>query len=147
MRDPVARMWSNIRMGARRRKGTEAEIEARARAMMAEAVTPGGETHRARSAYGEILPKLRRAIPEGRLFAAFYEELFDQRTVDALCDFAGLSRRPAETGRRVYAGTPMDLDPGLAARARAILDPHYDAAARIMGRVPDAWMAPQEMTT
>ena len=145
MRDPVARMWSNIRMGARRRGGSEAQIEARARAMMEEATRPEGESHRARSAYGDILPKLRRAIPDGRLFTAFYEELFRQETVDSLCDFAGIARRPAETGRRVHAGTPIEIDPGLAARARDVLAPHYDATRRILGRVPEGWMAPQEI--
>ena len=139
MRDPVRRMWSNIRMGAER-KGRTAEE------MATEALSPAGGAHLARSAYGEILPKLRRAIPEDRLLVLFYEELFRQETLDRLCAFAEIGRLAAPSGRRVNGGTERDLDPALAAMARERLDPHYDAVRRLMGRVPEAWMAREEMT-
>lgn len=144
MRDPVDRMWSNIRMGARRRPGHD--MAGRATSLMEEAMRPEGDRHRVRSEYGTILPKLRRAIGADRLLVLFYEELFRQDTIDRLCDFAGIERRTAAFDQKVYAGRPLPLDPGLAARARLRLDTHYDAVRQMMGRVPDAWMAREEMT-
>ena len=145
MRDPVGRMWSNLRMAAKRRGGSEGEIGRRAHDLMHAALDPDGADHRARSAYAAILPKLLAAIPRERLHLAFHEELFTQRSLDALTDFLGIARRKGALRRRVHTGRAMPLDDDLAARARVLLDPHYAATRRIMGRVPDAWMAHQEV--
>ena len=80
-------------------------------------------------------------MPEGKHLAMFYEDLFGAGGVDRLCDFLGIARMAADTGERIHAGVPADLDPGAAARARVWLADQYDYVQRRFGALPAAWRA------
>lgn len=136
LRDPLARLWSHVRMIARRRGGAS---PARAAGILG-AVLAGREPAIAlRSDYRGALARLDAAVDPGRLMVAFYEELLTAPGIAALCRFLGIAGRPADLGRRVHAGAALALPAAECAAALAWLRPQYDYVERRLGRLPDAW--------
>lgn len=101
MRDPVARVLSQVRMQAEREPGRfdspPEEVLAR---VYAEPV------YDMRTRYDRTIANLDRAFPDGEVHYAFYEELFTDEAVRAICAFAGIdfhepdfaTRRNASSG-------------------------------------------------
>jgi hypothetical protein len=145
VREPVSRLWSNARMWAGRRareagdEADDAALEASAREIMRGAVD-GSETGlMARADYASVLGKLRAIGPE-RAHVGFYEELFTDEGVGAICDHLGIERRPGDYARRVWSNErKATLDDETRARARAALAPQYEAVEAWFGRLPAAW--------
>lgn len=138
LRDPIERLWSHVRMMARRRgEGTVGKVRA---ARILHGVIAGRETAIAvRSDYRGGLERLREAVEPGRLMVAFYEELFTHPGIGALCGFLGIAERPADLGRRVHQGMALAMEPSQLQAARDWLRPQYDYVERTMGRLPQAW--------
>lgn len=139
MRDPLERLWSNLRMMARR-DAEESAVGPRANRLMAEWLEGGHRDVAARGDYGAVLSRLDAALEPARLFLGFFEELVAQPVPEALCRFLGLTPRPA-SANPVHEGVPATLDPELRGRALARLAPQYDVVAARMGRLPAAWEA------
>lgn len=141
LRDPVARLWSHVRMLAKRRTGEGADIAGNA-AIVLDRVLAGKEDHVvARGDYRAALTKLREAVDPRKLFVAFYEELFSDRAIRELCGFLGISEQPARLDRRVHEGVHVELRPDQRARAAAFLAPQYDFVKADLGRLPAEWVA------
>jgi hypothetical protein len=138
LRDPIERLWSHVRMIARRRgEGTVGKARA---ARILEAVIAGRETAIAvRSDYRRALERLREAVDPARLKVAFHEELLTAPGIGALCGFLGIAERPADLGRRVHQGMALTMEPAQIQAARDWLRPQYDYVERTMGRLPQAW--------
>ncbi|WP_371036679.1 sulfotransferase [Rhodosalinus sp. FB01] len=139
MRDPLARLWSNLRMVARR-DAEGAALGPRANRLMAEWLDGGHRDVAARGDYAGVLSRLDAALEPARLFLGFFEEVVTAPVPDALCRFLGLTPRPA-AATPVHEGVPATLDPDLRARALARLAPQYDTVAARMGRLPPSWQA------
>lgn len=138
LRDPIARLWSHVRMMARRR-GEGSVGRARA-ARILDGVIAGREAAiAARSDYRGALERLREAVEPSRLMVAFYEELLTATGIAALCSFLGIGQRPADLGRRVHQGIALTMEPAQVRAARDWLRPQYDYVERVMGRLPQAW--------
>ncbi len=141
LRDPVARLWSHVRMIARRRSATGRDVAQRAGQVL-DRVLSGAEAHIARRGdYRAALTRLRAAVAPRRLFTGFYEDMFDAKAVTRLCAFLGLSDRPADLRRRVHAGVPVEMSAEQRDRAAAFLRPQYEFVEACLGRLPDAWEA------
>ncbi|MEO1331069.1 MAG: sulfotransferase [Pseudomonadota bacterium] len=141
MRDPVARLWSAIRMAGLRRGGPEPDDQAAfAGNLLAEHAAEGVSNLDRRSDYADALEKLTAIVPAERRLFLFYEELFCDPTVRTLCDFLSIEFRSGDYSRRVHEGLKLSLEPEEAARLRTRLAPQYAAAERVMGRLPEAWM-------
>jgi hypothetical protein len=139
LRDPIARLWSHVRMMARRRGGDGKVARGRA-ARILEGVIAGREAEIAvRSDYRGALERLREAIDPARLMVAFYEELLTAPGIGALCAFLGIGQRPADLGRRVHEGVELAMEPAQVQAARDWLRPQYEYVERTMGRLPQAW--------
>ena len=143
LRDPVARAWSQMRMGGSRRAPRD---PARAQAVafeMLEAFLQGGEpTVQARSDYAGMLKRLDAVLPADRLRVQFFEDLFSEAGVRDLCSFAGIDYVPAQTTRVVHASQNVPLPEEERGRLAAALAPHYAAcAARFGDALPTAWRA------
>jgi hypothetical protein len=136
LRDPVDRLWSNIRMAAGRKGGAAAQVARRAQVIFDRWLTGGHTEIAARSDYRGALELMARTLSPANLRIVFYERLFTAEAIDSLCRFLGLTRHPAEFAARVHASVPVPLDPVRAARARALLRPQYDYVARAMGELP-----------
>ncbi len=136
MRDPLDRLWSNIRMSAARQTG---ELAGRASEILERVVSDQDATVTARSDYAGTLARINAALDPKRVFLGFYETLFQSDTLDRLCAFLGLTPHPARAEARVLEGEKLEMTEGQRARALAWLAPQYDAVAEAMGPLPKRW--------
>ncbi|NPD18064.1 sulfotransferase family protein [Alterinioella nitratireducens] len=136
MRDPLDRLWSNIRMAAARRTGALRET---AGALLDKVVAGEDQTITARSNYALTLARVNAALDPRTVFLGFYETLFQPETVARICDFLGITPRAAKTQARVLAGEDLTMTEGQRARALAWLAPQYDAVRGAMGALPQRW--------
>lgn len=139
LRDPVDRLWSNIRMMAGWTGGTDQEIAERANWIF-DRWTRGEEQAVAeRCDYAGALARLTAAVPETDRLVTFYEELFTQESADRLCAFLGVAPHPAPLDRRVHESAAIELDAGRRATAADRLAPQYEHVEKMFGRLPAGW--------
>ncbi|MBO6602911.1 MAG: sulfotransferase [Roseicyclus sp.] len=136
MRDPLDRLWSNVRMVAARDAG---DFAANAGERLDQVLDGRDEAAALRSDYATTLQRTARALNPANLFLGFYETLFDRETIAALCGFLGIAPRPAQTGVRVLPGTDLKMTEGQRRRALAWLAPQYAAVAARCGPLPRRW--------
>jgi hypothetical protein len=145
LREPVARLWSNIRQVTPLRRNGRTDPEGKARLIL-DRFLRGQEAEIAkRCDYAGAVGRILRAIrPENRLFL-FFEDLFSEATVRRVTDFLGLDYIRPDFGRRIHEGIEVPLDPARAAAARRMLAPQYDFVRKTFGaEVPARWMAQGE---
>lgn len=136
LRDPVARLWSHVRMIAGRRHGRVTQAGA---GEILDRTLRGAEPEIAeRSDYSSALTRLFSVAPESRRLVVFFEELFDGRATDAICDFLGVARQ-MPLNAVVHGGTAVPMRAEQAEAARIWLAPQYDDVARRFGRMPPEW--------
>ena len=141
MRDPVDRLWSHVRMIARRRSETGRDITRRAGAILGR-VLRGEEAHiAARGDYRGVLTRIGAALNPAQGFLTFYEELFARETTDRLCAFLGIGAGHAALPAPAHVGVPLEMTPAQRAETAAWLKPQYDFVAARMGRLPTRWEA------
>lgn len=137
MRDPVARLWSHVRMSARRQGG---DFATRA-AQVFEDVLAGRQADVTdRGDYQSVLGRLDAAIDPSRLLVMFQEVLMTVPGVDRLCAFLGIAFQQPDFDRRVYEGQALAITADQLSRARLALRRQYDFAASRLGTLPDAWL-------
>ncbi|MGI1661166.1 sulfotransferase [Palleronia sp. KMU-117] len=138
MRDPVARLWSHVRMIAGRRAPDGAVSRRRCDRILARTLA-GEETQiEARGDYRAALEKLARAIDPSRLLVLVFEDLVGGDATARLCAFLGLAPRAPDLAP-VHAGQPMPMTPAQAHAARDWLAPQYDFVADRLGHRPAGW--------
>jgi Sulfotransferase family len=147
IRDPLARLWSHVRMVAARDYASY-DFEKIATAQM-EAILSGdmageGAGIVQRGDYARILPKLAQAIPANRLFVQFQEEMLTPPGVAKLSAFLGIGAVAAELGERVHEGKALSLRDDLRARAIEWLRPQYEFVASMFPALPAAWRVNME---
>ena len=138
MRDPVARLWSHVRMMAGRRDEDGVVTARRCDRILGRTIT-GSETQIVRrSDYASALDKLKAAVPSGRLLIEVFEEIVQGEGLARICDFLGIAR-VTPNPVPVHKGQPLAMTPEQRRRAAQWLAPQYDAAHRALGRMPEAW--------
>lgn len=140
MRDPVARLWSHVRMMAARR-GDGTVDPARAANILNRTLNGKESEIESRGDYAAVLGRLDAAVASDKLLPLYYEDLFGGDGMARLCAFLGIARMGGEQARRVHEGVALDMDAGLRDKARDWLAPQYDFAAQRMGGLPQAWQA------
>jgi hypothetical protein len=149
MRDPLARLWSHIRMSAAR---TAPNTFDAACAAMLQNVIAGQEDGGIRGMvrrgdYATNLPKLQRVFGD-RLMVMFTEDLLTKAGFDRLLAFLGLAPTSADLEKRVHEGRALAMPAALRAGALRVLRPQYDFVAERFGDLPQAWQAAMaEITT
>lgn len=142
MRDPLDRLWSNIRMSAKRGSKSEAEFRTRANHLIDQFSTGAHPAADRRSDYAATLENLFTAVPRHRVLIGFYETLFTEAAIARLSDFLGLSPWRAALDKRALEGQKLPLDPARRARALDRLKGQYDAVSKFLaGPLPDRWQA------
>lgn len=145
MRDPVARLWSNIRHSRSRGLLPEefsGDLDAAFRHHLE---NPRKAPHR-RSDYAATIRALEAAVPSDRVAYLFHETMFEPSELARLSRFLGIGPIAADPGRRVNPGFDAGVAPApeLAARARRTFAPTYDFVAERFGdALPDAWRHPE----
>ena len=146
MRDPIARLWSHVRMTAMRTAPKAFSTEAPALLQRILAGEDRGEPKaiRARGDYKAILQQLGRAVEPARLLVMFYEDLMTVCGVTRLADYLGIARHPGKFGDRAFGGTSLALPEDLRKAALTYLRPQYDYVAKHHRPLPDAWVNAME---
>jgi len=139
MRDPVSRLWSNIRMNARRIvRRTGAELSLTCKKLLKKALLGKLPSLQARCDYRSVLENIA-ALTQKNVLIAFYEELFTNETVTRICDLIDVAVMPAKFDQRINEGHAVAMTESDRARAAHYLKPQYTAVQAHMGRLPDAW--------
>ncbi len=140
MRDPLDRLWSHIRMQARRQKQAHEVYEKKSNNILYRMLNRGQETHiLERGDYPKIIRKLRRVIPEGRLLIQFAEDLFTPQGLARVCEFLGIAPMKAEIPQPAHIGQQVVMLDKLRPRALGLLNEHYEWVARDIGPLPQRW--------
>jgi len=129
MREPVERLWSNIKMSAK------PDIA------MGHFLQGEGTAVSSRSDYKATLEKLRKVVPGGRLHVEYFERLFTRKAMARMCEFLGIPARDADFSTKVHAGRRIRLDPMIRALLQERLQPQYDYVEAAMGGIPQEWTA------
>ncbi|TVP71998.1 MAG: hypothetical protein EA339_08290 [Rhodobacteraceae bacterium] len=139
LRDPVERLWSQLRMNARRRIKDPAEYERKALKLMDAALAGGEERAVIRGDYAGAVTRLDAAVEPQSLLIMFQDELMSRSGLERLTSFLGISARKFDTERRVHEGAYVPLDAARHARAVELLRPQYDFIAERFGALPPRW--------
>lgn len=139
LRDPVERLWSNVRAMAGQKGGTATEVATRATRIFDRWTRGEEQAVAARSDYGGALRRLFAAVPERSRHVGFYEDLFGGAEAARISAFLGIANRPAPVDRAVNQGPAVALDPARRAIAAERLAAQYDEVKSLIGRVPDRW--------
>lgn len=144
MRDPVARLWSHVRMMAERRAKPGESLAERAKRILNRVITGKEPQIAERSDYRAALSKILAAVAPARRLVMFSEDLFSQAGVGRICAFLGISPVPARPDRRVFEGQAVPMTEFQRRRAGRWLAEQYDFVATTLGDVPPAWRANME---
>lgn len=140
LRDPLARLWSHVRMQAERQKQPGETFAEKANNILWRILNRGQETHiLARGDYPATVARLRAAVPETRLRVEFCERLYGAAGQRDMAEFLGIGYHPADGQAKAHEGPRAEMRADLAAQAVRFLKDHYDWAARSVGPLPQAW--------
>jgi hypothetical protein len=138
MRDPVARLWSHVRMIAGRRSGTGVADAARCGRILRRTMAGDEPEIATRGDYKSALDKFARAIDPARLLVLVFEDLVSGRAAGRLSAFLGLEDRAPDPAP-VHVGQALALSPEQARAARGWLQPQYEHVAGYLGYQPRGW--------
>jgi len=141
MRDPVARLWSHMRMLAAREVKPGQDIAALAVARMDRALAGDDLYCGGRGDYRACLDRLHAVVAPDRLLAMFTEHLMTPDGVARLWNYLDIGPGPAALDQRVFEGVALPLPATLRARARIALRAQYDHVAAAFPTLPEAWSA------
>ncbi|SIT80790.1 Sulfotransferase family protein [Yoonia rosea] len=140
IRDPLDRLWSHIRMQARRQRQEHEVYEKKSNNILYRILNRGHEQHiLERGDYPKVIRKLRRVIPEGRLLIQFAEDLFTAEGLARLCAFLGIKQVAPIVARPANEGPEVVMLDKLRPRALGLLNEHYEWVARNVGPLPQRW--------
>ncbi len=144
MRDPLARLWSHLRMLASRRVPSSENLGAMAYDA-AERVLAGQDADAlVRGDYAGTIERLRKAVDPSRLLILFQDELMSVSGLQKLCAFLDIRmRRNVQFDNRVHQGAAVDLPAAMRDRLLNLLAPQYDFVAREFGSLPKDWAWPR----
>lgn len=140
LRDPVARLWSHIRMMAQRREPSGGLTPERAGRILRRTLRGEESQIARRSDYAGNISRLRRAVGP-RLLVAFYEELFDGDATARICEHLGIAHRPPPKGNVVHRGEALAMTAEQRIAMRDWLAPQYEFVAETVGQPPAAWLS------
>lgn len=141
MRDPVARLWSHVRMLAAREAAPGQDVAALAGARMDRALAGDDLYFGGRGDYRGCLERLRAAFQPARLLVMFTEDLMTQAGLARLWAWLGIGPGPVDLENRVHEGVRLPLSAAHRDRARDALRAQYDFVAQAFPTLPSAWSA------
>ncbi len=149
MRDPVDRLWSQVRYRAGKAKQPsrgQSDLNGEFRSAMGRAKAIE------QSSYHRTINRLESAIPRDRILYLFYERMTSLETGPAEVRRieAALGLDPADIDPKVFstsvnASTPAKLDPENEAAARTLFAPEYKFVQERFG-LPVQWHFPSELS-
>jgi hypothetical protein len=138
LRDPVARLWSHVRMLVRRKKLAPDAVAAACEAMFERVLAGKAMDVTLRGDYAAIHGRLVQAVAPEKLMVMVYEQMMAPEGLARVTGFLGLSDHPAEFDKVVHGGLAVDMPEPLRQRAREWLRPQYAFVAGAFG-LPAEW--------
>jgi Sulfotransferase family len=139
MRDPVARLWSHVRMVAGRR--ASGDVGDRAPRILDEVLAGAAPEIAERGDYAGTIGRLMAAIAPEKRFICTSEDLFGGDALARLCAFLDIAPLKGKPEKRVHGGVEVMMSDAQRRRAAAWLRPQYDYVAANLGALPQAWQA------
>jgi hypothetical protein len=126
MRDPVERIWSQIRMQKRRRSGANPGTDEE---LLLSRFTDAQYAERTR--YEVTLGRLDRAFDPGDVYVGFYERLFDPAELGRICGLVGIDVHEPDLDARRNASpkTEGELEESTAHAVASHFRATYEAVA------------------
>ena len=139
LRDPVARLWSHVRMVGRRAARTADAVPDTCYKLLDDVLDGATSGMTMRGDYAGTITRLKRAVDPSRLLVMFMEEMMTGAGLGRLCTFLGIGAEKADFSRRVHAGPVLAMSDDQTRRARALLRPQYEFVARHYPDLPANW--------
>jgi hypothetical protein len=139
MRDPVARLWSHVRMVARRASDAADAVPEACYATLERVLNGAQSGMTERGDYAGALGRLTAAIAPAKLMVMFMEDMLTPAGLSRLCRFLGIGYVEAQFDRAVHVGPALVMMPEQLQRARALLRPQYEFVARQYPELPANW--------
>ncbi len=137
MRDPVARLWSHVRMNAEKVRKKK-PFEVICAETLAAALAGDLPEMRARGDYATALERAK-LLPEGNYLPVFYEDIFESDGLNRICQFAGLDFVPADLSVKHHEGKSLKMTAEQERAAFEVLKPQYEAAQKAFTTLPRKW--------
>ncbi|GAA3870985.1 sulfotransferase [Celeribacter arenosi] len=142
MRDPVERLWSHVRMQAKRNCPPHKTLAQKSRGILKRVTHNQHEGHiMARGDYAAAVAKLKKAVPAEKLHIEFSERLYTEDGLRKLCHFLDITYKPGDMERRVHEGVQIELEDDMRGWAAEYLAPQYAYVEEHIGALPEAWQA------
>lgn len=142
MRDPVDRMWSQIRMFVTVNSGRQTPESLReACVQRVRDVHAAGRLPKIpRANYVRTIKELEASVPSNRILYLFYEDLFNGAGIDRLWRFLDVAQHPAETALRSNPGQSAELpEEAEALLLDGLREQYYAAFERFGDGLPAQW--------
>jgi len=139
LRDPVERLWSNVRMIADRRAGSPERVKRVAHRLITKVIEGTEVDATKRSDYANSLKKMDAALPKGSLLVEFFERLFSEEALTKLCRFLGIYYRPGDLTGYVHKGIEIPLEDDARNALQRVLAPQYAFVEQRFGSLPEGW--------
>lgn len=138
LRNPVDRLWAQICASFPTGRLSDAErLDACAKAAQ-RMIADGNLASQLAVDYERTLAELDAVVPADRIKVLFFEQLFQQDTMDDLCALLQINPRPVDPAPSL--ANDIALPDDLAAALRQALAPQYDAARKRFGdALPQGW--------
>lgn len=142
MREPVARLWSALRMRVAKVVSDPARFETACRERLDRMLVAPRAGDFLRADYAATLDVLERCVPAARRLVMFTETLFGQAAADRLCAFLGIAPRPVPARLWPNRGPAAEMRADQVERLVERLRPQYQAVCAAFGAaVPPVWHA------
>lgn len=109
MRDPVERMWSQIRMAVSSMIVTDEDFEPACIAHAQTLIDTGHLSKIVRADYRKTITELEAAVPAAHIKYLFYEDLFAPETMQDLCRFLDIDPMAADGATRSNQGRCAEM--------------------------------------
>ncbi len=139
LRDPVARLWSHVRMVATRGAKTLDAVPDACFALLEQVLNGRESGMTARGDYAATLGRLRQAVDPSKLMVMFMEDMLTPKGLARLCEFLGIGYNGAAFDKPVHVGQALAMQPAQKERARVLLRPQYEFVARHFSDLPENW--------
>lgn len=130
MRDPVERIWSQIRMQHQRSPNSRTQTAEEAVLRLHDE-----EQYRSRSMYHHTIAALDAAFSAEDLYYGFYENLFTEESVERMCGVLGVGPHPADFDVRRNAAPATGTLPE--STVRAVASHLAEVYERVAQRFPE----------
>lgn len=141
LRDPIDRMWSQLRMMAAKRADSPQEAKKIAEDLLDDFVSERSHSIAQRYRYDAMLRRITNVIPADQRHLRYYEGFYTPRGIEEFCHFLDIPPLLDQLDKRPHLGAAIPLSETNRRRLFEKLHPQYLAAERHLGPLPARWRA------